>query len=146
MAVKQGDKVKIEYEGKLDDGNVFDTTKHGEHNHPIEFVVGEGKILPAFEENVMGMKKGEEKEFKIPSEKAYGQHNPEAKKEFPRSSLPQDKEPKPGMALMLSSPQGQQFPAKIMEVTEESVVIDLNHPLAGKDLNFKIKLADIESK
>lgn len=146
MTVKQGDKVKIEYEGRLDDGNIFDTTQHGEHSHPLEFVLGEGKILPAFEQQIVGMEKGQEKEFKLSSEQAYGEHNPDAKKEFPRNMLPPGQEPKPGMVLMLGTPQGQQMPVKILEVTDDKIVVDFNHPLAGKDLTFKIKLIDIEAK
>jgi len=140
MAVKNGDHVKIEYTGTLDDGTVFDSTSHGDHTHPLEFEVGAGMILPAFEENVIGMNVGDEKEFKLSPEEAYGNINPEAKKEFPKTMLPEGPEPKAGMTLMLSSPDGHHIPVKIVEVTDDKIVLDLNHPLAGQTLHFKIKL------
>ncbi len=146
MAVKEGDKVKVEYEGTLEDGTVFDTTKHGDHSHPLEFVLGSGQILPAFEKQILGMEKDAEKEFKLSPEDAYGNPNPDATKEFPRSMLPTDQKPEAGMSLMLGTPDGQKFPAKILEVTDDKIVLDLNHPLAGKTLNFKIKLTEVESK
>ena len=143
MAIKQGDKVILEYEGKLEDGQVFDSSKHGEHSHPLEFTLGEGKILPAFEKNVEGMEKGEDKEFTLKPEEAYGQRNEEMKRDIPRSQLPEGQEPKVGMALMMSTPQGQQVPVQIIGVDDENVTIDLNHPLAGKKLVFNIKVVDI---
>lgn len=146
MAVKQGDKVKIEYEGKLDDGKLFDSTTHGDHSHPLEFEIGSKKVLPAFEENVIGMEKGQEKEFKIPADKAYGPVNEKAIQEVPKSAFPTGQEPKAGMMIGLKAPNGQQFPAKIKEVKDDKVILDMNHPLAGQNLNFKIKLIEVESK
>lgn len=144
MSIKKGDKVTLEYEGTLDDGTVFDATKHGDHSHPLEFVVGEGKILPAFEENVMGMNKGDKKEFKLAPEKAYGQVNPQAVQEIPKTAFGASQEPKAGMTIGLKAPTGQQFPAKIKEVKEQTVVLDLNHPLAGKTLTFNITVVDVQ--
>ena len=144
MTIKQGDKVSVEYEGKLDTGEVFDSSKRGEHSNPIEFEVGAGRVIKGFDEAVVGMEKGEEKEFSIPPEQAYGERREELKKDIPRSALPPGQEPKAGMMLMLNTPQGQQFPAKIADVNDEKIVVDLNHPLAGKKLNFKIKVVDVQ--
>ena len=143
MAVKNGDKVKVEYTGKLDDGTVFDTTQGRE---PLEFEVGSGKVIPGFEKAVEGVEKGAEKNFKIESKDAYGDPNPQLLKKISRTQLPQDQEPKAGMILAVKTPNGQQIPAKITEVTGSDITIDLNHPLAGKNLNFNIKVVDVESK
>jgi len=141
MTVKEGDKVKIEYEGKLDDGTVFDSSE--KHGKPLEFQVGSKKVIPGFEKAIIGMKKGEEKEIKLEPAEAYGDQNPQLIKKIPRDKLPTDKEIKPGMMLSVGLPTGQQIPARITEVNDKEVTIDLNHPLAGKNLNFKIKLVDI---
>ena len=143
MAIKQGDTIKVDYTGTLEDGKVFDTSKG---KQPLEFEVGAGKIIPGFDKAVIGMEKGQEKDISIKPEDAYGEPKDEFKKEIPKSALPQGQEPKVGMGLMMNTPQGQQFPARIIKVTDENITIDLNHPLAGKTLNFKIKIADIVSK
>lgn len=140
MTIKQGDKVKVEYTGTFESGEVFDSSKGRD---PLEFEVGARQVIPGFDQAVVGMKKGEEKEVSIKPKDAYGEPRPELKQDIPRSSLPQDQEPKEGMGLMLSSPQGK-IPAKIINVTEEKVTIDMNHPLAGRTLNFKIKVVDIK--
>lgn len=140
MSVKKGDKVKVEYTGTLDDGTVFDSSKHGEHSHPLEFEVGAGKIIKGFDEAVIGMEKGDEKDIKLKPEEAYGQPNPQLVQKVPRDKLPPGQEPKQGMILGLATPDGKQVPAIIKEVTDKEITIDLNHPLAGKNLNFKIKL------
>lgn len=146
MAIENGDKVKVDYEGKFDSGEIFDSSSHGDHSHPIEFVVGEHKVVKGFEDAVVGLNEGEEKEFSINPEDAYGPENPELKKEFPRSQIPLKEEPKVGMVLAFNTPEGQQFPARIVEVSDEKIVLDLNHPLAGKKLNFKIKVVGVEKK
>lgn len=139
MAVKNGDKIKVEYTGTLDDGTVFDTSKEKE---PLEFEVGSGQIIKGFDEAVVGMEKGEEKSIKIESKDAYGDPNPEMTKKIPREHLPKEQEPKPGMILGLKTPDGRQIPAKITGVTDKEITIDLNHPLAGKSLNFKVKIVE----
>jgi len=144
MAVEKGDKVTVEYEGKLEDGTVFDSSKHGDHSHPLEFVVGSGNLIKGFDENVVGMKKDEEKEFEIMPEDAYGSYREELKQDVPREILPKDPEPKEGMSLIMKTPEGGQFPVKISKVEKDTVTIDLNHPLAGKKLYFKVKVIEIE--
>ncbi len=142
MAVKKGNKVTIEYEGKLEDGTVFDSSKN--HKDALEFEAGSGQVIKGFDEAVMEMEKGQEKEFKINPENAYGEYHQELIKEIPRNVLPQDKEPKEGMMLLMSSPDGHQIPARICKVTKENVSLDLNHPLAGKKLIFKIKILEVK--
>jgi len=110
---------------------------------PLEFEVGSGQIIKGFDDAVIGMKKGEEKEIKISPSEAYGEVNPELIKKIPKDNLPPGQEPQPGMMLVLGTPDGRRIPAKITEVTDKDVTIDLNHPLAGKTLNFKIKVVDI---
>jgi peptidylprolyl isomerase len=144
MTVKKGDTVKVEYTGTFEDGEVFDSTeKHG--GEPLAFEVGAGKMIPGFDEGVLGMAEGEEKELTIEAAKAYGDHNPELIKEVPKDKLPQEKPLEAGMMLAVGLPNGQQLPAKITEVNDASVKIDLNHPLAGKKLHFKIKVVGIEA-
>ena len=141
MSVKKGDKVKVEYEGKLDDGTVFDSSE--KHNKPLEFEVGAQQVIKGFDEAVVGMEKDQEKEIKISAKEAYGEPNPQLIKKFPRDKLPKEPEPKPGMMLAVGTPDGKQLPAIIKEVDDKEITIDLNHPLAGKNLNFKIKIKEI---
>ncbi len=144
MNVKKGSKIKVEYEGKLDNGEIFDSSLHGDHSHPLEFVVGEGQVIPGFDKAVMGMKMGEEKEFEIEPKEAYGGYDDRLKKDIPKSALPQEQEPKEGMVLLLGTPDGKQFPVKIFGVDKENITVDFNHPLAGKKLHFKIKIVEVQ--
>lgn len=143
MPIKNGDKVKVEYTGSFEDGTIFDSTE--KHGKPLEFEVGAGRVIKGFENALIGMKKGKEKKIKLKPAEAYGDHNPQLIKKIPREQLPKDKELKPGMLLIMGLPNGSQFPVKIIEVTEQEVTLDLNHPLAGKILNFKIKVVEIST-
>lgn len=138
--IKKGDKIKIDYTGTLDDGTVFDTS---EGKHPLEIEAGSGKVIKGFDDAIMSMEKGEEKSVKIDVKDAYGEYNSELMKKIPKSQLPKDQEPKPGMMLVVKTPTGEQYPVKIAEVSDKEITIDLNHPLAGKNLNFKIKVVDV---
>lgn len=144
MKISQGNTVTLEYEGRFEDGVVFDSSKHGDHTHPLVFAVGAGEVIEGFDKAVEGMDVGEEKEFEIEPGEGYGEYNEDYKKEIPRDVLPKDQDPEVGMTLVMSSPEGQQFPGKIIEVDENKIIIDLNHPLAGKKLIFKIKIVDVE--
>ena len=144
MIVEKNNKVSVEYEGKLEDGTVFDSSSRDGESKPLEFAAGTGQVIPGFDNAILGMKVGEEKEFSIEAKDAYGEHREELKQEVPRDKLPAEPEPKEGMALIVSSPEGHQMPVKILEVREKEVVIDLNHPLSGKKLIFKIKVLNIE--
>ena len=138
--IKNGDKVKVEYEGMLDDGTIFDSSK--KNGQPLEFIVGEGNVIKGFDNAVRGMKKGEEKKVKIKAKDAYGESNPQLIKKVPREQLPQKQEIKEGMVLVIGLPNGQRIPARIIEVLNKEITLDLNHPLAGKDLTFKIKVVE----
>ena len=141
MKIEKGNKIKVEYEGSLEDGTVFDSSKGRE---PLEFEAGEGKVIKGFDEAVIGMEEGQEKEFSIEVQDAYGEVKPELSQKIPRNALPKGQDPKVGMGLMLTAPNGQQMPSRIKEVNDEEVVIDMNHPLAGKKLIFKIKIVKVE--
>ncbi|MFW6230569.1 MAG: FKBP-type peptidyl-prolyl cis-trans isomerase [Nanoarchaeota archaeon] len=145
MSIKDGDKVKIEYTGKLDDGTVFDSSKHGDHSHPLEFEVGKKMIIQGLEDEIKGMEKGQEKTVKITKDKAYGDRNEELSVKITKDKLPQDQEVKEGMMLMMQSPDGRQMPAVVKEVGDSDITIDLNHPLAGKDLTFEFKVVEVSS-
>ena len=140
MAIKKGDKIKVEYEGKLESGEVFDSTE--KHGKPLEFEVGSGQLIKGFDEAVIGMKKGEEKEVTLEPKDAYGDPNPQLIKTVPRDKIGIEQELKPGQILGVALPNGAQFPAKIMEVNEKEVKLDMNHPLAGKKLIFKVKIVE----
>ena len=139
--IKKGDKVKVEYTGSLEDGTVFDSSD--QHDAPLEFVVGAGQLIKGFDEAVVGMKIGEEKEITIPPEEAYGPHNPEFVKDMPREMFPEDQEIKPGMVFMVNLEDGRQIAVRVSKVSDGMVTIDLNPPLAGKTLVFKIKVVDV---
>jgi FKBP-type peptidyl-prolyl cis-trans isomerase 2 len=142
MSIKEGDTVKVSYEGKLEDGTVFDSTeKHG--GNPLEFVVGAGQMISGFDNAVVGMKKGEEKVIRLEPSEAYGEHNPQLVQILPKTNVPE--ETKVGDVLGMMMPNGQQMPAKVIRVTEENITVDLNPELAGKVLIFTIKLLDFSS-
>ncbi|SEA07529.1 peptidylprolyl isomerase [Arachidicoccus rhizosphaerae] len=140
QTAKKGDKVKVHYHGKLTDGTTFDSS---EGRAPLEFEVGSGQVIPGFDEGVTGLQIGEKKTVNIPAAQAYGQVSEDQIVEFPKSQFPQDLTPEVGMPLQMSNDQGQTFQVIIKEVKEDSVVLDANHPLAGKDLIFDIELVDI---
>ena len=144
MKVVKGNLVKIEYTGKLADGTVFDASQN--HGRPLEFEVGSGMVIKGFDQAVEGMELNEEKTVIIPAEDAYGEARPEMMQEVPRDKLPKEPEPKEGMMLAIGTPDGRQIPAKITKVDEDKVTIDLNHPLAGKELTFEIKVVGIDEK
>jgi FKBP-type peptidyl-prolyl cis-trans isomerase 2 len=146
MPVENGDTIKVNYEGKLDNGEIFDTSQHGEHNHPIEFTVGEHQVIKGFEDSVIGMEIDDEKNISIQAKDAYGERRDELEREFPREEIPFQNEPKEGMFVSLRTPDGKEFSAKIIKVTPDKITLDFNHPLAGKRLNFKIKLVEIKEK
>lgn len=139
--VKKGDTIKVDYEGSLEDGTIFDASQN--HGQQLEFEVGSGQLIKGFDEAVVGMKVGQEKKVDIDPENAYGPRNPEMLKEIPREQLPKDQEPKVGMGMVIGLPNGSKFPATIAKVSDKTVTLDLNHPLAGKKLTFKIKVAQI---
>ncbi len=124
----------------MDDGTVFDSSE--KHEEPLVFEVGAGQIIPVFEEAMIGMEVGEEKQFKIEPKDAYGESDPNLIHEIPKDQIASENVI-PGMVLSITLPNGAQIPAKIVEVTEEFVKINLNHPLAGEALNFEVKILEI---
>jgi peptidylprolyl isomerase len=141
--VENGDKVKVHYTGKLDSGEVFDSS---EGKDPLEFTAGEKQVIKGFDDAVVGMEKGEEKDIKIECAEAYGEPKQELVQSVPKEHLPANIEAKEGTSLLIQTPQGQKLPAKVVAVEKDIIKLDLNHPLAGKALNFKLKIEDIEKK
>lgn len=136
---KNGDTVRIHYTGTLDDGSVFDSSEGAE---PLEFTLGSGQVIPGFEQAVEGMQPGDKKEVTIPSDEAYGAHNDEWVLVVDRENFPEHIEPEAGQQLELSQ-NGQSFVVTVTEVSDASVTLDANHPLAGKDLTFELELVEI---
>ncbi len=141
---KKGDEVGLEYTGTLKDGTVFDSSER--HGKPLKFVIGESRILPKFEAAVMGMKVGEEKTFTLKPVDAYGEYDTKLTKLIPRDRLPKSPEPQAGMTLGVDLQNGGKARAIIKKVSAEGILIDLNPPLAGKTLTFKINIVSITSK
>jgi len=138
--VKAGDSVAIHYKGTLSDGTVFDSS---EGRDPLQFTVGSGQIIPGLDKALLGMTVGEEKTVNIPSEEAYGAKDPNATQPVPRDQFPTDIPLEVGTQLQVQTPDGQLMTVSIVEVGEENVVLDANHPLAGKDLTFEFSLVSI---
>ena len=141
--VKKGDTVKVHYHGKLTDGSTFDSS---EGREPLEFEVGSGMVIPGFDEGVTGMVIGEKKTVHIPNTEAYGPKQEDMVMDFPKDKFPADMVPEVGMQLNMSNGSGQNFPVVIVDVRDEVVVLDANHPLAGQDLIFDLELVAIDAK
>ena len=142
MAIQNGNKIQVEYTGTLEDGTVFDASE--KHGQPLAFEVGAHHVIKGFEDAVVGTEVGQEKTIQLPPSEAYGDVNPELVRKLPKDQVPNNDQIKAGMVLVFSAPDGQQFPARIVEVTDTEITVDLNHPLAGKTLNFKIKIVAVE--
>ena len=138
-AIKAGDTISVDYTGKLEDGEVFDTS---EGRNPLKFTVGAGMMIPGFDKAVVGMAKGESKTVTLAPEDAYGERNEEAMVDIDREQIPEDLPIEVGSHLQLSDPSGRPVPAVVAEITEEKVVMDINHFLAGKTLVFDITIAE----
>ncbi len=138
--VKKGDTVKVHYHGKLTDGTTFDSS---EGREPLEFEVGGGMVIPGFDAGVTGMTIGEKRTILIPADEAYGPKQEDMIMEFPKERFPADMVPEAGMQLNMSNGSGQNFPVVIVEVKDEVVILDANHPLAGEDLSFDLELVEI---
>lgn len=138
--VKANDTVKVHYTGKLTDGQVFDSSLERE---PLEFTLGKGMLIPGFENGIMDMAVNEKKTLEIPAEEAYGEVRPELVQEVLKSELPAEIEPKVGMGLVSKAPDGREIPLVVSEIKENSIMVDANHPLAGKDLIFEVEVIEI---
>jgi FKBP-type peptidyl-prolyl cis-trans isomerase 2 len=139
---KPGDTVRIHYTGKLEDGTVFDTSIERE---PIEFTIGAGRVIPGVEEAVTGMEPGESKSATIPPEQAYGPRRDEMVTTVEREQLPAHITPAVGQQLAVQQQDGRQFNVVVTDVSDETVTIDANHELAGKNLVFDLELVEVSA-
>jgi len=137
---QNGDSVKIHYTGTLDDGSVFDSSGGRE---PLGFKLGGGQVIPGFEEAVLGMTVGESKKINIPMDKAYGRRNEDLVITVPRNQVPPEIKPEPGLKLQMGGPNGEIIMVEVVDVSDETISLDANPPLAGQDLNFEIELVEI---
>jgi peptidylprolyl isomerase len=140
---REGDKVQVHYEGRLDDGTTFDSS---EGRDPIEFTIGEGEVVPGFEQAVTGMAAGEKKTATIAAENAYGERMDDLLFSVSRDQVPDGMEVNVGDQLSVGLPNGETVPMQVAGVDEESLTLDANHPLAGKDLTFDLELVQITEK
>lgn len=139
-AAKSGDTVRIHYTGTLSDGSVFDSS---EGRDPLEFALGSGQVIPGFDTAVDGMSVGDKKVAEIPADQAYGPRQDEGMQEVPRAQIPAEIPLEVGLQLQMQSPTGQVIPVTVVEVSDDVVMLDANHALAGKDLTFAIELVSI---
>jgi len=139
--VQEGSTVKVHYTGTLDSGKVFDTS---ENREPLEFKVGEGKVIKGFEEGIKGMKVDSERIIKIKAEDAYGPRQEVLVLKVPAQTLSNIEDIKIGETYQMQAPNGQVVFVKVISKDQETVTLDLNHPLAGEDLTFKAKIVEIK--
>ena len=137
--VQLDDVIRVHYTGKLEDGTEFDSS---EGRDPIEFKVGQGNLIPGFEKGVMGMEQGETKTISIPPEDAYGERQEELIAEIDKNQFPPDIAPDVGMPLQVQRPDGQVMPVVVVDISEDTVTLDANPPLAGKTLIFDLKIVE----
>jgi peptidylprolyl isomerase len=145
---KEGDKVKVHYTGRLENGDIFDSSECGEDecgcaSGPLEFTIGEGEVIPGFEMGVIGMSVGDSKTLNIPVKDAYGERHDEMVAVVEREHMPPEMTPEVGMSLEVTQEDGKEFQVIITEVTDTHVTLDANHPLAGRDLTFDVRLVEI---
>jgi len=138
--VKSGDTVRIHYTGTLADGSTFDSSQGRD---PLEFTVGSGQIIPGLDKEIPGMAVGDKKTVVIAPAEAYGESHPDAIQAIPRSNVPPEIPLELGLQLQMQSPSGQVVPVTVVEITDEEVTLDANHPLAGKELTFAFELVSI---
>jgi len=138
--IKDGSVVSLQYTLSGDDGKTIESNKGKE---PLKYTQGQHQIIPGLEKELTGMKVGGEKRIKVKPEDAYGPIDPKAIQEFPKEKIPPEGQ-KVGAILTARGPQGQAIPVKVKEVKEKTVVLDMNHPMAGKTLVFDIKDLEVE--
>jgi peptidylprolyl isomerase len=139
---KVGDTVKIHFTGKLQDETVVETSKDRD---PLEFTIGDGNVIPGLEQGVIGMAAGDKKTIAISPEDAFGQPQEDLLVDINKSEFPKDVELKAGAYLNIESSDGKEFKAKVVEIKEEMVTLDANHPLAGATINYDVELIEIRS-
>ena len=139
---KDGDLVKVHYTGKLKDESVFDSSKDGE---PLEVTLGSGQVIPGFEKAVIGMSVGDSKTFEIAAAEAYGSYREELVVEIDKERIPEDLTVEVGHQLVLRQAEGPPIRVMVTDMSDQSVTLDANHPLAGQDLTFEVRLIEIVS-
>jgi FKBP-type peptidyl-prolyl cis-trans isomerase 2 len=137
---KEGDTVRVHYTGKLSDGSVFDSSWERE---ALEFTLGAGQLIPGFEEAVKGMAVEDTLTFEVASDDAYGPYREEMVLTVNRDEFPKNVEPQVGQHIQVNLQGGQELVVRVKDVTDDQVTLDANHPLAGQDLTFEIKLMEI---
>lgn len=143
MKPQTGDTVRVHYTGTLADGSEFDTS---EGRDPIEFTLGEGTVIPGFETAVADLEVGGATKVTIPADEAYGARSEDAVQQVPLEAFGQAGAPEAGWIVQLEGPDGQRMNAMILEVNDTFATLDFNHPLAGEDLTFELKLEEIVGK
>ena len=138
---QEGDTVTVIYQASLEDGSVFDAA---EEDEPLVFVIGEGDVLPGFENAVLGMQVGERKIVKVPPEEGYGMREPRLVDEVAIDNLPKGLSLKVGNQLEVTSEDGTQYRLQVVDLADDRVTLDANHPLAGHSLTFQIELLFID--
>jgi peptidylprolyl isomerase len=138
--VENGMFVSVNYTGTLNNGEQFDSSKG---RPPLEFKVGDGQMIKGFDAAVVGMSLNEKKTFTLAPSDAYGDRNEDYMHEFPKADIPPEINPEVGRTLSLTSPEGHPILARVVGIDEEKVTFDLNHPLAGQSLTFKIEVVGI---
>ncbi len=141
MQAKKGNAVEVHYTGKLEDGNVFDSSVS---RAPLGFTLGDGNMIKGFDNAVYGMGIGDKKTVKIPAAEAYGERRQDMMIEVPLEQVPADIKPELGMVLQLQGGNGQPMPVTVVDIEENKITLDANHELAGKDLIFEIELVAIK--
>jgi len=141
LGAKLGDIVAVEYIGTLDNGGVFDSSEM--QGGPLEFKVGGGQVLQGFEDAVVGMEIGDKKTIRLEPSEGYGEYSQNLIETIPRTSIPNHERLKEDTMLLVSLPDGSKMPASITAITEDTVTLDMNHPLAGEVLHFEIKVVGI---
>ena len=137
---KTGDAVKVHYNGFLEDGTLFGSSRG---NEPIELTIGEGKLIPGFESAVIDMEEGDKKTVTIPPEDAFGLYRENLVTIVHKSKIPSDVEPEVGKTLLFRGGEDRNVTATVKEVTENEVILDANHSLAGKELTLEIELLEV---
>jgi peptidylprolyl isomerase len=137
---KMNDTVIVHYTGSFTDGVVFDSSIDRE---PFEFTIGQGMVIPGFENGIIGMHEGDSKKINIPAEDAYGPHREDLLTTIERSQIPASIDLQIGMVLQMRSPDGGTANVTIQDINQESVILDLNHPMAGKELIFEVNLVKV---
>ena len=138
-AIKSGDTICVNYTGRFEDGEVFDTS---EGRTPLKFTVGAGQLIKGFDNAVIGMITGDKKTVTIFPEDGYGVRRDDHVIDLPKANIPEEMNPEVGMQVQLSSPAGHPIPAVVADILDDVIRVDANHPLAGKTLVFDIEITE----